>query len=185
MRGKISKPYFNTFSNRWAVELQFDRPPETIEKYVDKDLDIELKIHREKRSLNANAYFHLLVEKIAGVQKVTHTEIHNQLIADYGYIDEDINNVILDDAIDWRRIETLHLKPTTATRVMDNGRLYRVYYVMRGSHTYNTAEMSRLIDGTVAEAKELDIETLSPEQLQRMKQQWEGFREHYRKQGVI
>lgn len=172
MRGKISKPYFNTFSNRWAVELQFDRPPETIEKYVDKDLDITLKLYKEKRSLNANAYFHVLVEKIAGVHKVTHTEIHNQLIADYGFMDEEITNLILDDAIDWRRIETLHLKPTSATRMMDNGRLYRVYYVMRGSHTYNTAEMARLIDGTVAEAKELDIETLSPDELERMKQAW-------------
>lgn len=172
MRGKISKPYFNTFSNRWAVELQFERPPETIEKYVDKDLDVTLKLYKEKRSLNANAYFHLLVEKIAGVQKVTHTEIHNQLIADYGFMDEEITNIILDDAIDWRRIETLHLKPTSATRMMDNGRLYRVYYVMRGSHTYNTAEMSRLIDGTVSEAKALDIETLSPIELERMKQAW-------------
>lgn len=172
MRGKISKPYFNTFSNRWAVELQFDRPPETIEKYVDKDLDITLKLYKEKRSLNANAYFHVLVEKIAGVHNVTHTEIHNQLIADYGFMDEEITNIILDDAIDWRRIETLHLKPTSATRMMDNGRLYRVYYVMRGSHTYNTAEMSRLIDGTVSEAKELGIETLTPDELERMKQAW-------------
>ena len=172
MRGKISKPYFNTFSNRWAVELQFDRPPETIEKYIGKDLDITLKLYKEKRSLNANAYFHVLVEKIAGVQKVTHTEIHNQLIADYGFMDEEITNIILDDAIDWRRIETLHLKPTSATRMMDNGRLYRVYLVMRGSHTYNTAEMARLIDGTVAEAKELDIETLLPDELERMKQAW-------------
>lgn len=185
MRGKISKPYYNTFANRWAVELQFDRPPETIEKYVDKDLDIELKIHREKRSLNANAYFHVLVQKIAAVQHVTHTEIHNQLIADYGFMDEDIKNLILDNAIDWRRIETLHLKPTSATRVMDNGRLYRVYIVMRGSHTYNTAEMSRLIDGTVSEAKELGIETLTPEQLENMKRSWESFRKYYKDHGVI
>lgn len=185
MRGKISKPYFNTFSNRWAVELQFDRPPETIEKYVDKDLDVTLKLYKEKRSLNANAYFHVLVEKIAGVQKVTHTEIHNQLIADYGFMDEEITHLILDDAIDWRRIETLHLKPTSATRIMDNGRLYRIYLVMRGSHTYNTAEMARLIDGTVSEAKELGIETLTPDELERMKQQWESYKEHYKKQGVI
>jgi hypothetical protein len=44
--------------------------------------------------------------------------------------------------------------------------------VMRGSHTYDTREMSRLIDGTVEEAKELGIETLTPEQLERMKASW-------------
>ena len=174
MRGKISKPYFNTFSNRWAVELQFYRPPETIEKYVDKDLDITLKLYKEKRSLNANAYFHVLVEKIAGVMKATHTEIHNQLIADYGYHDPDIPPIILDDRVDWRRLDSIHLQPTDHTKMMENGQLYRIYYVMRGSHTYDTAEMSRLIDGTVSEAKELGIETLTPSELERMKQAWKA-----------
>lgn len=174
MRCRIGKPYFNSFSQRWAAEITFDRPPETIEKYVEKDLDVTLKLYREKRSLNANAYFHVLVEKIAGALKVTHTEIHNQLIADYGFMDSDFPSVIIDDAVDWKRIETLHLKPTTHTRVMDNGRLYRVYLVMRGSHTYNTEEMSKLIDGTVQEAKELGIETLTENELRRMVELWKN-----------
>lgn len=46
---------------------------------------------------------------------------------------------------------------------------------MRGSHTYNTAEMSKLIDGTVSEAKELGIETMTPDQIEEMKQKW-GFK---------
>lgn len=40
-----------------------------------------------------------------------------------------------------------------------------------GSHTYNTKEMSRLIDGVVTRCKELDIETLPPDELKRMKGQ--------------
>ena len=55
---------------------------------------------------------------------------------------------------------------------MDNGKLYRVYVVMRGSHTYDTKEMSRLIDGTVQEAKEHGIETLPPDELERMMSTW-------------
>ena len=157
MKCRLGKPYFNSFLNRWAVELNFDRPPETIEKYIDKDLDVTIKLYKEKRSLNSNAYFHVLVEKIAGVLKVTHTEVHNQLIADYGYQDQDIPPIIIDDRVDWKRLDSLHLRPTTHTRMMDNGQLYRVYLVMRGSHTYNTSEMSKLIDGTVQEAKELGI----------------------------
>lgn len=39
--------------------------------------------------------------------------------------------------------------------------------VMRGSHTYDTDEMAKLIDGTVYEAKELGIETMTPEPNQR------------------
>jgi hypothetical protein len=55
---------------------------------------------------------------------------------------------------------------------MDNGKLYRVYIVMKGSHTYDTKQMSVLIDGTVGEAKDLGIETLPPHELERMKSQW-------------
>jgi hypothetical protein len=43
---------------------------------------------------------------------------------------------------------------------------------LRGSHTYNTAEMSRLIDAAVEEAKELGVETMTPEQLEKMKAAW-------------
>lgn len=136
------------------------------------DKKYELKEHKEKRSLNANAYFHVLVEKIAEKMLLSHTEVHNRMIADYGYADPDVGTIILKDEIPWERLQ-IHLRPTTATRMMDNGKLYRVYYVMRGSHTYNTAEMSRLISGTVEEAKALDIETMSPDNLKRMVQAWE------------
>jgi hypothetical protein len=46
--------------------------------------------------------------------------------------------------------------------------------LMRGSHTFNTKEMSRLIDGTIEEAKELGIETATPEQIRRMMAAWDS-----------
>lgn len=46
---------------------------------------------------------------------------------------------------------------------------YRIY---RGSHTYDTKEMSVLIDGTVADAKELGIETATPAEIAEMKERW-------------
>lgn len=159
-------------SNKWLISFEVDEEPAIFDKLKDKDLNIEIKPFREKRSLNANAYFHVLVDKIAAVLRSTHTEIHNWLISEYGQIDEQINNIILDDKIEWRKIETIHLRPTTATRVMDNGKLYRVYWVMRGSHTYDTAEMSRLIDGTVEQAKDIGIETMPPDEIERMKALW-------------
>ena len=44
--------------------------------------------------------------------------------------------------------------------------------MMRGSHTYDSGEMSILIDGVVQEAKQLGIETLTPNELERMKNLW-------------
>ena len=41
-----------------------------------------------------------------------------------------------------------------------------------GSSEYNTQEMSVLIDGIVQEAKQLGIETLTPMELARLKDEW-------------
>ena len=41
-----------------------------------------------------------------------------------------------------------------------------------GSHTYDTKEMSRLIEGTVSEAKELGIDTRTPEEIALMTEEW-------------
>lgn len=137
----------------------------------------EVKEHKQRRSLNANAYFHVLCQKIAEATHQTITAVKNQLLADYGQIDTDMGTVILRDEIDWRHIQVIHLLPTSATRMLDDGKLYRVYRVIRGSHTYDTKEMSRLIEGTVTEAKELDIDTLTPDELKRMMAAWKPRRE--------
>lgn len=174
MRGRFATAPFRSWGyDKWQITLEVDEEPNLYEKLKDKELSIDIKQFREKRSLNANAYFHLLVDKIAKALRSSHTEVHNWLIAEYGVVDEQISNIILDDEIPWKKLDTIHLRPTTATRVMDNGRLYRVYLVMRGSHTYDTAEMSRLIDGTVEEAKGLGIETLTPDEIERMKSLWQ------------
>lgn len=123
--------------------------------------------HKEKRSLDANAYFHVLVTKIAEVLKTSNTEVKNRLIRDYGqyeYINGKIPTYVVstDFVPDMLNREDIHFKPVGYEG--DKARLA----VMRGSHTYNTAEMSHLIDCTVSEAKELDIEVLPPEELKRM-----------------
>lgn len=129
---------------------------------------------RNKRSLSANAYYHVLCGKVAEVTNQSLTEVKNQTIADYGQIDADLGTLILRDEIDWRKLPSIHLHPTTATRTLDDGRLYRVYYIMRGSHTYDSREMSELIDGIVSEAKEVGVETLPPAELEKMIGRWKS-----------
>ena len=175
MRGRWrGQPFRDYMNNKWLLTFEVDEAPTVFDRTKEADLTIDIKEYRKKRSLNANAYFHTLCDKIAEAQGISHTEAHNHLIAEYGCMDEEVKNLIIDDDIPWLKLSSLHLRPTTATRMMDNGKLYRVYIVMRGSHTYDTKEMSRLIDGTVFEAKELGIETLTPNELERMKQQWKA-----------
>lgn len=139
----------------------------------DPDKEYELKEHKKHRTLTQNSYYWQLLGQVARALKLSNTELHNRMIADFGYIDPYIKTIILRDDIDWTQLRSMHLKPSTATRSMDDGKLWRVYYVMRGSHEYNTQEMSRLIDGLVEEAKAQGIETLTPEELARLRGRYE------------
>lgn len=61
------------------------------------------------------------------------------------------------------------LKDKELDEVGQNGSYYHVWV---GSSQYNTREMSILIDGIVSEAKELGIETATPDELAQMKSLW-------------
>ena len=163
-------------SGKFRLTFEVDRDVSGDLEGLKNDLRLKVCVWREKRSLSANAYFFVLVGKLAEKLKVSTTEIHNRMISDYGQpeiIDGELNFICMKDSIPWERLESIHLKPTTAVRVMDDRKLYRVYYVMRGSHTYDTKEMSTLIDGIVSEAKEQGIETMTPDELERMKAAWQ------------
>ena len=134
-------------------------------------LDAEIKKHREKRSLDANAYYWLLVGKIRKITGDSNNRIHNMMLDRYGELDRMPDGTLIPfcirDDIDHLEFPYPHLKPTQKT-LSKGGKLYRWYYQIKGSSEYNTAEMSHLIDGIVSECKEMDIETLPPEELERM-----------------
>lgn len=131
--------------------------------------------HREKRSLNANAYFHKLVGMIAEQMNLSNTEVKNWMISDYGVVDAEVGFLTMKDSIDWRGFDKIHLHPTAQTQVLGGGVLYRVYCVMKGSHEYDTKEMARLIDGTIQEAINVGIpenEILTPNERAKLLAKW-------------
>lgn len=134
-------------------------------------LDVEIKKHREKRSLDANAYYWLLVGKIRKATGDSNNRIHNMMLDRYGELERMPDGTLIPfcirDDIDHLEFPYPHLKPTQKT-LSKGDKLYRWYYQIKGSSEYNTAEMSHLIDGIVSECKEMGIETLPPEELERM-----------------
>lgn len=148
---------------------------EEYERLKDKECRLKLVQYRKGRSLDANAYFHVLIEKIAEAVGRSKIYIKNRLIAEYGYmefIDSKPMIVTLSDDIEPYDIESIHLQPTTQTLLNSKEKMFRVCMVMRGSHTYNTKEMSHLIDGAVQEAKMLGIETATPQEIKEMQEKW-------------
>ena len=143
----------------------------------DKEALYDLSLHKDvkRRSLSANNYFYALCTKIAEKLRISLNEVHNQMLSRYGYpeyIDDKIVYFILPDKVDVNKLEGVHLKATSKTQVLDNGDLNRVYIVMRGSHTLNSVEMARLIDGVISEAKELGIDTITVTERDKMIEQW-------------
>lgn len=145
------------------------RLAEALDKLKGEQIIIKADKVRQKRSLNANNYFYQLVGKIAEKLDASKDEIHNRMLARYGqYMRDSEENIVFclyPASIDYKNQSDVHLKPTGH---MEKDGTYQWFAVMRGSHTYDSREMAKLIDGTISECKELDIETLTEDELKRM-----------------
>ena len=147
--------------------------PSGAEKLREEALAVSITKWRERRSLTANAYYWVLVSKIAEAAGMSNARAHNMLLRSYG-VPETIGGqltiamlpVEAEDEILER--ELYHLKPTSKTKVGKDGQIFRAYILLKGSSDYDTKEMARLIDGTVEEAKMLGLETLPEEEIERM-----------------
>jgi hypothetical protein len=130
-----------------------------------KMLDVEIKPHRERRSLDANAYLWVLVGKIAEVLKTDKDAVYLMMLKRYGqytYV------IVKPDAVE-RTMQAWRLMEEVGKTKDGKGVQMLAYF---GSSTYDSAEMARLIDGTVTEAKELGIETMTPQELAAIKERW-------------
>lgn len=151
---------------------------------ADKKALYDLMIHKEPkghRSLDSNAYFHVLVGKLAQSMHppMSKARCKNMLIADYGqeeYIDGNI--VIIKSNLPPEVMGDLEYLHTSCVKIAEeNGIDVYFYKVFRGTHTYNTEEMAKLIQGTIQECKNVGgIETATPAEIARMQQLWEN---HY------
>lgn len=137
-------------------------------------VDIDIKRHKERRSLSANAYFHVLVNRIAEKLHATDDEVKTRLVIDYGVIARDADGqavgFMLPASVD---VDRIYKYVRLFDERVENGKLFRCYLVYKPTHEMDTAEMCRLIDGAVSEAKELGIETATPAELARLREEWE------------
>lgn len=139
-------------------------------------VSITIKKYRQKRSLDANAYFHVLVGKLADAIGISKARCKNIMICRYGQVEylEDEQPAVLKTNIPVAHMleqEFLHCTPIGCRE--EDGTEVIFYKVYRGSHTYDTKEMYILIQGTIAEVKDQGIETMTPKELERMMKAYE------------
>lgn len=167
---------FQSFPERKTIAtIEIDAPAAEAEQLLGKLLTIILKPYKKRRSLDANAYYWQLCTKIAEKRGVSKTEMHNILLSEYGtesMIDGALEWSVKAKDFDWTRSVDCHYRPSGYNVTTKDGAQLPIYWVIRGSHTYDTAEMAKLISGTVYEAKEHGIETLTRDELARMVSAW-------------
>ena len=135
-----------------------------------KELSVEIKPYKARRSLDANAYCWVLCQKLAEKIGGTKEDIYKEAIRKAGQFDfiavtesaaEQFLKAWTNKGLGWYA-EALESKIDGCKKIM-------VYY---GSSVYDRKEMAHLIDYIVSECKEQGIDTATPEEISRMKQEW-------------
>ena len=132
-----------------------------------KKFDVTIQEHRNKRSLNANNYSWLLQDKIAQVLNRKVDDIHTEMVLQYGVKEYySISEQAFESAV--RIFDYYEIKGESTL----NGKKFIHIKGAIGTHLYNTKEMATFIDGVVAEAQELGIDTMTPNEIAKLKAQW-------------
>lgn len=165
MRGRLTDLSIS-MQGRQRVTIEIDGDFRAdFEQLREKDVEVSIKKFRAKRSLDANGYAWVLIDKIAARMGLTKAEVYRDHIRHIGGVSEIV--CVRDQAVErlrdgWQKnglgwqTEILPSKINGCTNVV-------LFY---GSSTYDTRQMSALIDSLVETAKSLGIETMSPEELE-------------------
>lgn len=134
-----------------------------------KEWEVELKPIRKKRSLSANAYAWVLMDKLAHKLGIPKTEVYREHVRLYG------------------TFQVIKMKTEAVDRFREIWESNGIGYIAEvlnealgeseilaypGTSTYNTAEMARFIDGLVTECREQGIETMDPGRLKSLVEEW-------------
>lgn len=147
----------------------------------DRQYVIMVKEYHKKRSLDANAYCWVLIDKLAehmthdlsrGIKNETKERIKEQIyknaVKDIGGVSDTVcvtNEAVNKICSAWEKhglgwqTDTFPSKIEGCTNVI-------LYY---GSSVYDTKQMSRLIDNIVQDCHSVGIETLTPDELEALK----------------
>ena len=129
------------------------------------DKIFEIKEYKERRSLNANNYTWKIITEIANVLRKSKEEVYLQMLKDYGQ--QEMISVL--SSINPKGFFKYFEKVGTSVL---NGKEFTHYKIYKGTSEYDTKEMSIFIDGVVQEAKQLGINTETPEEIEKLKRLW-------------
>ena len=173
MTGRVTGLFYSRITGKTTVELVLDGDQtETVEAMKDKVVDIVLKLFRKKRSLDANGYFWVLVDKLAEKLNISKTDIYRGYVKEVGGNNEIV--CVQDKAVGtlikgWQRNGIGWVTDTMPSKLEDCTNV--VLYV--GSSEYDTAQMTRLIELAIQDCQALGISTKTPDEINNLLSLWE------------
>ena len=165
MKGKLID-FSIGYNRKQRITIEIDSDfREGYETLKDAELEIAIKKWRKKRSNDANSYFHVIVNAIAEARGLSDDEVKRKLVVDYGVLARDEDGQIIGFKLPpGVKVDCIYPYTRLYKQVEENGKQFNCYLVYKRSSEMDTKEMARLIDGAIWEAKELGIDTDTPEE---------------------
>lgn len=133
---------------------------------LDKDKKYKLEEYKERRSTDANAYFHVLVNQLAKYYSLSNEDMKIKMNLSYGTIATDKNGKVLGCKVpSGTEMKTFYPYAKWYKEDTDGCDCYLFY---KQTHTLNSLEFSKLLNGVVQEAKDAGIETLDDIELKHL-----------------
>lgn len=164
-------------TNKPKITLLLDQRQSisSLEEIKEDRLSIEIKKYRKPRSLDANKYFWKLLQEVCDFKDLDTIEEYKRRVKELGIfrqfkiMTQDVNTfekVWTDKGIAWfcEIADTDYIGDTEF-------KIINAYY---GSSSYNSKQMSRLIDNLVQDCKAVNIETKTPQEIESLLRSWDN-----------
>lgn len=175
LTGKLQSVAVDVFTNKATITFTVNELEEARALFQNlkecEKLKLKVDQYRQKRSLNANSYFWVLVDKLSVKMGIPKEKIYRDAIRDIGGNSSIVctpNKAVKKLCDSWAK-NGLGWQTDTMPSKLDGCTNVILYY---GSSTYDTKQMSLLIDNIVQDCKAVGIETLSEKDLALLKANW-------------
>ncbi len=173
---RANKPEFKFLVNG-KVEISFTTDKSILKQFQDvkddKELTVQVKEYRQKRSLSQNAYMWVLLNEIGKAVNRSKEDIYKELVKDYGVFEilPLKNEAVKRFNHNWSKNGLGWFTETIGQSKLKGYTNLIAYY---GSSTYDTQEMNRLLDAVVNECQELGIQTMTMAEILLLKNDNDG-----------
>lgn len=172
-KGSIAGMSRDMTDNGIEVRLRVSEPEKAraVSELTGCELTVSLKKYRPKRSLDANAYLWVLIDKLAAATGQKRADIYRNAIRDIGGVSDIVCALerTVDKLCEMWSGKGLGWQAEVTESQIKGCKNVTLYY---GSSTYNSEQMSRLIDNVVQDCEAVGVETLTPAELKMIKENW-------------